>query len=88
MSQMGQSRRLDPLPVTSGLPRTTDINRPAPLVRFVPLTDSCAAANSISYRQFFDRAGASLREFELASALEFQRALPKRERSRSFFGHI
>lgn len=29
-SASGQSRRFDPLPVPSGLPRTTDINRPAP----------------------------------------------------------
>ena len=39
---MGQSRRFDPLPVTSGLPRTTDISRPAPLVRFVPFANELA----------------------------------------------
>jgi hypothetical protein len=32
----GQSRRFDRLPDTSGLHRSTDINRPARLVRFVP----------------------------------------------------
>ncbi len=40
MSASGHSRRFDPLPVTSGLPRTTDINRPASLVRFVPTGDT------------------------------------------------
>jgi len=33
---MGHSRRFDHLPATSDLPRTTDINRPARMVRFVP----------------------------------------------------
>jgi hypothetical protein len=37
----------------------------ARLVSKAPLTDSCAAANSVSNRKFFCRAGASLREFEL-----------------------
>ena len=32
-------RRFDSLPATSGLHRTTDINRPARLVRFVPQPD-------------------------------------------------
>jgi hypothetical protein len=36
MSARGQTRRFDPLPATSGLPRTTDISRPARLVRLVP----------------------------------------------------
>lgn len=36
MSLVGQSRRFGTLPATSGLPRSTDINRPAWLVRFVP----------------------------------------------------
>jgi hypothetical protein len=35
MSEMGQKRRLDLLPATSGLTRQTDIIRPARLVRFV-----------------------------------------------------
>jgi hypothetical protein len=39
MSQMGQKRRFDTLAVTSALPRTTDIIRPARLVRFVPIGD-------------------------------------------------
>jgi hypothetical protein len=39
MSQMGQKRRFDPLPITSGLPRSTDIIYPARLVRFVPRAD-------------------------------------------------
>jgi hypothetical protein len=43
------------------------------------------AANSISNRQFFYRAGASLREFELASALEVQQAWPKK---RTQTGHF
>ena len=29
-SDVGHERRVDPLPITSGLPRTTDINRPGP----------------------------------------------------------
>jgi hypothetical protein len=33
---MGQSRHFDPAPLTSGLPRSTDIIRPDRLVRFVP----------------------------------------------------
>ncbi len=39
-----------PQPVTSGLPRTTDINRPARLVRLVPQADSRTAANGILIR--------------------------------------
>jgi hypothetical protein len=39
MTEMGQKRRFDPLPATSGLPRTTDIIRSARLVRFVPQPD-------------------------------------------------
>jgi hypothetical protein len=38
-SDLGQSRRFDPPPATSGLSRSTDINRPAQLVRFVPTAD-------------------------------------------------
>jgi hypothetical protein len=37
MSEMGQSRRFDQLTTTSGLPRSADINRPAQLVRSVPI---------------------------------------------------
>src|ERR1700730_1450522 len=36
MSEVGQSRRFDAPPVTSGLPRSTDIVGPVRLVRFVP----------------------------------------------------
>lgn len=39
MSEMGQSRRFDPLPATSGLPRSTDVVRPVRLVRFVPTAE-------------------------------------------------
>jgi hypothetical protein len=39
MSQLGQKRRFDPLPATSGLPQPTDIVRPARLVRFVPIAE-------------------------------------------------
>ena len=39
MSIAGQSRRFDPPPVTSGLPRTTDITRSTRVVRSVPRTD-------------------------------------------------
>src|ERR1700738_3872204 len=38
-SPMGQKRRFDPQPLTSGLPQSTDIARPARLVRFVPQAD-------------------------------------------------
>jgi hypothetical protein len=37
MSVAGQSRQFVCLPVTSGLPRSTDIVGPARLVRFVPI---------------------------------------------------
>jgi hypothetical protein len=40
MSEMGRRRRFDTLPTTSGLPRITDIIRPARLVRFVPKRDA------------------------------------------------
>jgi hypothetical protein len=36
ISHMGQSLHFDPVPLTSGLPRSTDIARPPRLVRFVP----------------------------------------------------
>jgi len=36
---LGQSRRFDPLTTTFGLPQSTDIVRPAWLVRFVPEAD-------------------------------------------------
>ena len=42
MPVVGQSRRFDPLPATSGVPRTTDIIRAARLVRLVPTTDTIA----------------------------------------------
>jgi len=38
MSDSGQTRRFNPLPMTSGLPQTTDIAEPGRLVRFVPET--------------------------------------------------
>ena len=43
MSELGQSRRFDCLPDTSGLPRSTDIKRAARLVRFVPTPDILGA---------------------------------------------
>jgi hypothetical protein len=39
MSLLGQSRHFDRLPDTSGLPQSTDIDRPAQLVRSVPRVD-------------------------------------------------
>jgi hypothetical protein len=39
-----QKRSSSPRNMTSGLPQTTDIIRPARLVRFVPQPDSCTAA--------------------------------------------
>ena len=36
---LGQKRRFEPLPATSGLPRSTDIVGPTRLVRFVPEAD-------------------------------------------------
>jgi hypothetical protein len=53
-----------------------------------PLTDSCAEANSIGDRQFFDRAGASLPGFELASALEIQQAPQKRAQTGRFLAKL
>src|SRR6202011_919961 len=47
---MGQKRSSRPVNVTSGLPWSTDIIRPARLVRLVPARDSCTAANSSSIR--------------------------------------
>jgi hypothetical protein len=38
-SASGHSRRFDPPPATSGLPRSTDIARPVRLVRLVPQAD-------------------------------------------------
>ena len=43
MSLLGQTRRFEPLPSTSGLPQTTDIIRPARLVWFVPKGDIAGA---------------------------------------------
>jgi hypothetical protein len=37
MSELGQKRRFDPVPATSGLPLTADLVRPVRLVRFVPI---------------------------------------------------
>ena len=37
MSQLGQSRRFDPPPTTSGIPQTSDIIMSAELVRLVPI---------------------------------------------------
>ena len=42
MTGWGQKLRFDALPATSGLPRSTDIIRPARLVRFVPIPDLAA----------------------------------------------
>jgi hypothetical protein len=39
MSALGQSRRFDLRPTTSGLPRSTDIIRSLRLVRFVPIPE-------------------------------------------------
>jgi hypothetical protein len=41
MSQLGHPRRLNGAPITSGPLPSTDIARPARLVRVVPLPDSC-----------------------------------------------
>jgi len=46
MSHLGHLRRFVPPLTTSDLPPTTDINRPARFVRFVPLPDSCSAAKT------------------------------------------
>jgi hypothetical protein len=60
MSQMGQTQKSGRATGKSALPSRTDIVSLACQVRKVPLTDSCAAANTISNRQFFYRAGAKL----------------------------
>jgi hypothetical protein len=43
MAEMGQARRFDAPPATSGLPRSTDIARLARLVRFVPAGNNAHA---------------------------------------------
>src|SRR6266702_4513827 len=63
-SESGQSRRFDAPPASSGLPQSTDIARPARLVRFVPtkpegsagmrprqLHDSVAGPTSLTFRE-------------------------------------
>jgi hypothetical protein len=50
MSLLGQKRRFDPLPATSGPPQTTDTAIPARLVRFVPGTDMRGDLHLISAR--------------------------------------
>jgi hypothetical protein len=40
MSEVGQSRHFGRWPTTSGLPQSTDIIRPARLVRFVPKAEA------------------------------------------------
>ena len=52
MSAVGQKRRFDPLPATSGLLRTTDIIRPAWLV---PLTEVAPGEWQIRERRRFSR---------------------------------
>jgi hypothetical protein len=49
MSEVGQKRRFDNRPVTSGLPPTSDIADSASHVGFVPTRDSCTAAILIAY---------------------------------------
>ena len=44
MTALGQSRRFASWPAVSGLPRGTDIVRPARLVRFVPMGDIAVAS--------------------------------------------
>jgi hypothetical protein len=51
MSQLGQSRRLERRPVTSGLPRLTDVIRPGRLVRFVPIGDIASLVRNERSRQ-------------------------------------
>src|SRR5260221_2869651 len=46
----GQKRRFDPMPATSGLPRTTDVIRPARLVRFVPGAETFTALRKAAAR--------------------------------------
>ena len=57
-SATGQSRRFEPLPVTSGLPRTTDIGRPARLVRFVPILLKNSVLKPTVIADSFRRVGA------------------------------
>src|SRR5882724_1470599 len=51
MSPSGQSRRFDARPATSRFLPSTDINRPARLVRFVPHADSCTALDAADTSQ-------------------------------------
>jgi hypothetical protein len=54
MSQLGQSRHSELVSLTSGLPRSTDITRSTPLVRFVPFPDSCSAASVVLFDHLVD----------------------------------
>ena len=51
MSEVGHSRHFEPLPVTSGLHPTSDINRPAPLVRLVPEAEFVLYAMRVSKKK-------------------------------------
>ena len=50
MSPLGHSRRFDDVRAMSGLPPIATEMRTSLEVRFVPLPDSCNAANSIAIR--------------------------------------
>jgi hypothetical protein len=49
MSHLGHSRRFDHAPIISGLPRKADIFRVGRHFGFVPLPDSCIAANRVLF---------------------------------------
>ena len=72
MSANGSIAPFDRLPATSGLPRSTDINRPARMVRFVPETDSRTAARLLGHLRLAE-ASDLLYEFCSMRQGEFER---------------
>jgi hypothetical protein len=95
---MGQSRRFNPLPISSGLPRSTDIARPA---RWVPREEIRTSDYSAEWwrqllssgrrdkrrhwnAQRIHKAGRVIRQFDLALQLLAKR--PDQARSKALSG--
>jgi hypothetical protein len=63
MSELGQTRRFDRQPATTGVPQLTDIVRPAPLVRFVPeavVNDRASVSAYFIEKQTYIKPGVAL----------------------------
>jgi hypothetical protein len=92
MSQLGQIHRFDPSPATSGLVRSTDIIRPARLVRFVPKPEISPKAKPLDARRAFFRAAQKIRSItwqglrDLASVLGEQQRHQLIDRCRQVAG--